>query len=134
MKTKSVLAKLLRNQSLNHSPQPAASPRITSRRLALGFACALAVTLAGCDNKPNTSNSNAETKPVTPTSAPAPASDAAQIIARNRKLDDSRDSSTKLRARIRVDSNAATEVPIPAEVQVTILRKRQADNGQAPLV
>ena len=48
---------------------------------------------------------------------------AAQILARNRKLDDSRDSSTKMRARIHVDSNAALEVPIPAEVQVTIAQR-----------
>lgn len=40
----------------------------------------------------------------------------------------------KLRARIHVESNAQLEVPIPPEVQLTILRKRQPDGGQALLV
>jgi hypothetical protein len=134
MKTKSVLAKPVSNQSFNPSHhQPVASLRLAICHRALWLACALALTLAGCDNKPTTNN-NVETKPATPTSAPAPAGDAAQIMARNRKLDDSRDSSSKMRARIHVDSNAALEVPIPSEVQLTILRKRQADGGQALLV
>lgn len=109
-----------------------AGSRVSTRRKAFGLACVLALTLIGCDNKPN--NSNLDTKPAVTASVPAPAVDAAQIIARNRKLDDSRDSSMKLRARIHVDSNAPLEVPIPPEVQVTILRKRQADGGQVMLV
>jgi hypothetical protein len=133
MKIQSVFAKPTRNHSSNPAPpQPFASPRDSTRYKALGLACALILPLAGCDNKPN--NSNAETKPVTTTSAPVPAVDAAQLIARNRKLDDSRDSTTKLRARIHVESNAQLEMPIPPEVQLAILRKRQPDGGQAMLV
>ena len=133
MKIQSVFAKPTRNQAANPSHlQPIASPRNSTRCKALWLACALALTVVGCENKPN--NSNAETKPVTPTSAPAPAVDGAQIIDRNRKLDDSHDSTTKLRARIHVESNAQVETPIPPEVQLTILRKRQPDGGQAMLV
>src|SRR5205085_7049441 len=60
---------------------------------------------------------------------PAAGVDAAQIIARSRKLDDSRDSVMKLRARIQVENPAAEMIPIPPEVQVTMYRKRTADGG-----
>src|SRR5690349_19169372 len=86
--------------------------------------------LAGCGGQPPASTNSAGE----PASRPAPAVDAAQIIEQNRKLNNSRDSVMKLRARIQVENPAAQLTPIPPEVEMTTSRKRTADGGEVMLV
>jgi len=91
---------------------------------------AAALLISGCNRNSTTDSKNT----AEPASQPAPAMDAAQIIERNRKLDDSRDSVMKLRVRIEVENPAAQLTPIPPEVQVTQYRKRAADGSEMLLV
>ncbi len=88
---------------------------------ALLLACALSIVLAGCDKPATNSNNNA------PQSA-QPSVDVAQLIERYRALDDSRDSTMKLRAKIE------GAVGGPPEVQMNIYRKRQADGSKIMLI
>ena len=105
--------------------------RRVSMSLCPGAAAVLAAVLllAGCNGKSTTSPNNAS-----PPSPAAPTVDAAQIIERNRNLDNIRDSVMKLRARIQVENPAAQLIPIPPEVQVTQYRKRAAGGGETMLV
>ena len=87
---------------------------------------ALAMTFAACSNNASNNANGTAAPPV----ASTPTIDAAQVIERTRQLDGSRDSVTKLRARITVENPATQLTPIPPEVQVTMYRKRAADGGQ----
>jgi hypothetical protein len=91
---------------------------------------AAALLFAACGHDSTSDSKNA----AGPAGHPAPAIDAAQVIERNRKLDDSRASVMKLRARIEVENPAAQLTPIPPEVQMTQYRKRGADGGETMLV
>jgi hypothetical protein len=92
------------------------------------IAILVAIPLIGCNRQPqgnitpDTGNSNAA-------GAPSPAIDAAPIIERYRALDDSRDSSTRVRASI-----AASDEDAPRQIQLNILRKKQADGRQLILI
>lgn len=86
------------------------------------LAMTLSVALAGCDNKPASSNGQ-----------PASTSglEASEIVKRYLATADSRDSALKMRARI-TDENAPSESRAP--IELTIYRKRSADAGQMILV
>jgi Outer membrane lipoprotein-sorting protein len=85
----------------------------------------VALMLAGCNHDaPPNSNRAAE-----PAARPAPGLTAAEIIDRNRKLDNSHDSVMKLRARVQVENPAEQLTPIPPEVLMTMYRKRAADGS-----
>jgi hypothetical protein len=91
----------------------------------LVLSCAL-MTFTACNNNgggpdKKTANSSAQPAP------PAPA-DATQILARNRALDNSRDSTMQLRARIQGSDG------VPPEVAMTVYRKRGADGRLLMLV
>jgi hypothetical protein len=109
----------------SHSVRVAASPR-----LSVAAVLAMALLLAGCNRNSTTNSNNA----AEPTSRPAPAMDATQIIEQNRKLDDSRDYVMKLRAGIQVENPASQLTPVPPEVQMTQYRKRAADGSEMMLV
>ncbi|MEN3336051.1 MAG: hypothetical protein V7641_5416 [Blastocatellia bacterium] len=106
------------------------APLQTTTLFRVAAVLAMALLLVGC-NRNSTTNSNSAAEPA---SRPAPAVDAAQIIERNRKLDDSRDSVMKLRVRIQVENPASQLTPIPPEVQMTHYRKRAADGSEMMLV
>jgi hypothetical protein len=86
--------------------------------LLLALASSLAFSFAGCDKRAQ-SNTNRTIENNT-NSAPS----AAEIIDRYRKLDDSRDSVTRLRAHI---SGQSEEMNAAHDLQLTIYRKREAD-------
>jgi hypothetical protein len=88
----------------------------------LMLACAL-LTLSGCNNSGSKTDNRPANSSAQPASPASTAVDASQIIERNRALDNSRDSTVKLRARIEGSDTA------PPEVAMTIYRKR-ADDGR----
>src|SRR5215208_5719954 len=92
----------------------------SARSRALLLACALSIALAGCGK---------QTTPINNTSQSAqPSVDVAQLIERYRALDDSRDSTMKMRAKIDGGSGG------PPEVQMNIYRKRRADANKVMLI
>ena len=98
------------------------SPEMQGRVVLL--ACVISIALAGCEK-----NESNLTKNAAQASAPsAPAVDAAQLVERYRALDDSRDSTLKMRARIEGQDAA------PPEVQMTVYRKRTKEGGKVMLV
>ncbi len=84
------------------------------------LACALSITLAGCGKQTNTTNNTSQSA--------QPSVDVAQLIERYRALDDSRDSTMKMRAKIEGGSSG------PPEVQMNIYRKRMADGTKVMLI
>jgi Outer membrane lipoprotein-sorting protein len=93
----------------------------------LVLACGL-LTFSGCsksDSNPDNKLANSSAQPASPAS---PAVDASQLIERNRALDNSRDSTMKLRARIEGSDTA------PPEVAMTVYRKHASDGRLLMLV
>jgi len=89
--------------------------------------CAL-MAFPGCDKNgdgPDKKPANSSAQPASP--APA-AADATQIIERNRALDNSRDSTMKLTARIQGSDG------VPPEIAMTVYRKRGADGRLLMLI
>jgi len=98
-----------------------------ARPVLLLFAFSIVVTFAGCDKKARpTSNTNRNTDNNT-TSGPG----ASEIIDRYRKLDNSHDSVTRLRAHI---SGQTEEMNAAHELQLAIYRKREADGRLLMLI
>jgi hypothetical protein len=91
------------------------------------LSCAL-MTFSAC----NSSNDSIDKRPANSNAQPASSAsitaDAAQILARNRALDNSRDSTMQLRARIQGSDG------VPPEVAMTVYRKREADGRMLMLV
>jgi hypothetical protein len=92
------------------------------RAPSLLLAVVMLAALAGC-------NKSDAPPPAQPAGASGP--DASEIIKRYLASTESRDSTVKMRARI-TDANAASGSP--AQVELTIYRKRTADRGQMMLV
>ncbi|HKS40215.1 MAG TPA: outer membrane lipoprotein-sorting protein [Blastocatellia bacterium] len=88
---------------------------------ALLLACALSIALAGCGKQTNTITTNTS-------QSAQPSVDVAQLIKQYRALDDSRDSTMKMRAKIEGGSGG------PPEVQMNIYRKRMADASKVMLI
>lgn len=109
-----------------HSPFMSSHAK-AGRVALLVFSCAL-MTLYGCGG----GGDGADKKPANNTAqpaAPAPAAaDAARIIERNRALDNSRDSTMKMTARIQGGDG------VPPEVAMTVYRKREADGRLLMLI
>jgi Outer membrane lipoprotein-sorting protein len=130
------------HQQPNHSNKASTSSQLfhialsrcrrvsASLRPGVAAVFAAALLLAGCNGKSTTSSNNAAAPP----NRSAPEMDAAQVIERNRKLDNVRDSVMKLRARIQVENPATQLTAIPPEVQMTQYRKRAADGSEVMLV
>ena len=100
------------------------------RRMLIPLTVAAALLVSSCGDHP-ASDGAAGGAPTTPSTPRMPV---AEILERNRKLDDSRDSVQKMRARIQVENPASQLTPIPPEVQMTVYRKRMADGGETMLV
>jgi outer membrane lipoprotein-sorting protein len=97
-------------------------PPARGARLRLACTCLLLITWAGCEKKPqedsaNTKNSNG---------APSSLMSAAQIIERYRSLDNSHDSTIKMRALINSQEDQAG-LNTPKQIQLTMYRKREPD-------
>lgn len=108
-----------------HSPFLSDHPK-TNRVAWIILSCAL-MTFYGCgrnDDGADKKPANSSAQPA----APAPAADASQIIERNRTLDNSRDSTMKLTARIQGADG------VPPEVAMTVYRKREADGRLLMLI
>ncbi|HVG20618.1 MAG TPA: outer membrane lipoprotein-sorting protein [Blastocatellia bacterium] len=92
----------------------------------LALSCAL-MTFYGCDRNggPDKRPADGGARPATSAAA---AADATQILERNRALDNSRDSTMKLTARIQ------GAYGVPPEVAMTVYRKREADGRLLMLV
>jgi hypothetical protein len=105
----------------NHKAKQSRFTTSTSSR-ALLFACALSIALAGCGKQTDNINRNASQ------SSAQPSVDVAKLIERYRALDDSRDSTMKIRAKIEGSSTG------PPEVQMNIYRKRMADASKVMLI
>ena len=97
-------------------------PRSQRRALVLVSASALLIALTGC--------SKSSDKPA-PQPASASGPDASEIIKRYVATTDSKDSTIRMRARITGSDEASGS---PAQVELTIYRKRAADGGQRMLV
>ena len=95
-------------------------PTSTSSRVLL-LACMFSIALAGCDKPANTGNRNAS-------QSAQPSVDVAQLIERYRALDDSRDSTMKIRAKFERSGEG------PPEIQMNIYRKRMADGSKVMLI
>jgi predicted component of type VI protein secretion system len=87
---------------------------------ALLLACALSIAIAGCGKQTSTTSNTSQSA--------QPSVDVAQLIERYRALDDSRDSTMKMRAKIAGGSGG------PPEVQMNIYRKRMADASKVMLI
>lgn len=84
--------------------------------------CALSIALAGCGKPAGNTNTAA------PPNSAQPSVDVAKLVEKYRALDDSRDSTMKMRAKIEGADGG------PPEVQMNIYRKRMADNSKAMLI
>ena len=93
----------------------------SARSRALLLACALSIALAGCGKQTNTITTNTS-------QSAQPSVDVAQLVKQYRALDDSRDSTMKMRAKIEGGSGG------PPEVQMNIYRKRMADASKVMLI
>jgi hypothetical protein len=106
---------------------PWSIPRLLSFLIAVSL---LPILLFGCRNESNSNNSNAANEnTVKRSSGP----DAAAIIERYRALDDSHDSTTKMRARIS-GSGSAEEGATPRQIQLTMYRKHEPDGRLVILI
>lgn len=85
--------------------------------------------LAGCRKEPNSNAATANENAGRSSSGP----DAASIMERNRALDNSRDSTMKLRARIAGSGNSQ-EPNTPRQIQVTMYRKHEPDGRMLFLI
>lgn len=92
------------------------------RALVLMFAFALLIAITGC-------NKRADAPVAQPAGASGP--ETSEIIKRYLATTDSKDSTTRMRARI-TDADASSNSPVP--IELTIYRKRTADGGQMVLV
>ena len=105
-------------------------PRSRRRRLLLLSAIgALLLICDACGNKSNSNNSNAANENKVKSSSGA---DAASIIERYRALDNSHDSTTKMRARI--SGSSFEELAAPRQIQFTINRKHEPDGRLMMLI
>ncbi|MEK6323495.1 MAG: outer membrane lipoprotein-sorting protein [Acidobacteriota bacterium] len=92
------------------------------KRRCIACTCLLLLSLAGCEKRPegelaNTRNEN---------SAPSSGLSAAQVIERYRALDNSRDSTIKMRAHIN-SQEESTALNAPRQIELTMYRKREPD-------
>lgn len=112
------------NRHTSHLPR--SRPRLLFLLIAIS---ALLLICDACGNKSNSNNSNVanENKEKSP-SGP----DAASIIERYRALDNSKDSTTRLRARI--SGSRSEELAVPRQIQFTIYRKREPDGRLMMLI
>ena len=85
------------------------------------LACVISITLAGCEKNGGNLTRNAA-------STSAPSVDVSQLVERYRALDDSHDSTLKMRARIEGQDAG------PPEIRMTVYRKRKADGGKVMLI
>jgi hypothetical protein len=83
---------------------------------------ALVLICDACSNKSNSNDSNATTANKEKSSS---GPDAASIIERYRALDNSKDSTTRIRARI--SGSSSEELAAPRQIQFTIYRKHEPD-------
>lgn len=105
-------------------------PRSRGRRLLLlGAVSALLLICHACGNKSNSNNPNAANENNEKSSS---GPDAASIIERYRALDNSHDSTAKMRARI--SGLSAEELAPPRQVQFTINRKHEPDGRLLMLI
>lgn len=105
-------------------------PRSRRRRLFLMIAIsALLLTCDACGTKSNSNNSNAVNQNKEKSSS---GPDAASIIERYRALDNSHDSTTRMRARI--TGSTSEELTAPRQIQFTMYRKHQPDGRLMMLI
>jgi hypothetical protein len=90
----------------------------------------IALILCGCHNEPASNSASATNNNA---AAPSPGIDVATIVERNRALDNSRDSTIKIRAQI-TNSGASEETNLPRQLQLTIYRKHEPDGRIAMLI
>jgi hypothetical protein len=111
-------------------PNPSHPRSISASLFLLIGITLLAVVLDGCRNE---ANSRTATAPNENTGTSSSGLDAASIIERNRALDNSRDSTMKLRARISGAENTE-ELNAPRQIQLTIYRKHEPDGRMLFLI
>lgn len=114
------------------SPRANYSGPSLTRGRRIACTCLMFISLAGCQKKP-------EGSPANPKNENSPHSteiDAAQIIERYRAIDNSRNSTIKMRAQINGQSPSVGlgELTAPRQIQLTIYRKREPDGRLMMLV
>jgi uncharacterized lipoprotein YehR (DUF1307 family) len=117
---------------VNLLPSEASAIRLsvtTRTRLCIACACLLLISLAGCGKRPEGNLSSAGNE----NSRPSSGITAAQIIERYRALDNSHDSTIKIRGQITGQSEPA-ELNAPQQLQLTIHRKREPDGRFLTLI
>src|SRR5258708_79297 len=90
----------------------------------------LPILLVGCRNESNSNNSNATNQN---SSKGLPGPDATSIIQRYRAMDNSHDSTTKLRARISGSGNSE-DLSTPRQIQLTMYRRHEPDGRLVMLI
>lgn len=112
------------------NPTNAYLPRQKQRLLLLLLAISvLSLVCGACGYKSNSSNSNAPNENKEKSSS---GPDAASIIQRYRALDDSHDSTMRMRARI--SGSSSEELTSPRQIQLTIYRKHEPDGRLMMLI
>src|SRR6185369_3886945 len=112
-----------------HQPPPylrRSGKRLVSLLIAIS---ALLLACDACGNKSNSNISNAANENKEKSSS---GPDAASIIERHRALDNSRDSITRMRARI--SGSSSEELAAPRQIQLTIYRKHEPDGRLVMLI
>ena len=104
-------------------------PRSKPRLLLSLIAISALLLFDACGNKSNSNNTNATTENKEKSSS---GPDAASIIERYRALDNSKDSTTRIRARI--SGSTSEELAAPRQIQFTIYRKHEPDGRRMMLI
>ena len=105
---------------------PRSKPRLLLLLVAIS---ALPLVFDACGNKSNSNNPNATNENKEKSSS---GPDAAAIIERYRGLDNSKDSTTRIRARI--SGSSSEELAAPRQIQFTIYRKHEPDGRRMMLI
>lgn len=120
----------INEDGMGGNPPTSHLPRSMRQRLFLLIAfSALLLMCVACGNKSNSNNSNAANDNKEKSSS---GPDAASIIERNRALDNSKDATTRIRARI--SGSSSEELAAPRQIQFTIYRKHEPDGRMMMLI
>lgn len=111
-------------------PNPRHQWSIRASILLLASICSLSLLLAGChkeytSNSPNAANENSNKSPI--------GIDGSTCVERYRALDNSRDSTIKMRAQITSSENSQ-EMNAPRQIQLTTYRKHEPDGRLVLLI
>ncbi len=119
----------IKKDRMRVNPPDRGFPRSKPRLLLLLIAISALLVFDACGNKSNSNNPNAATENKEKSSS---GPGAASVIERYRALDNSKDSTTRIRARI--SGSSTEELAAPRQIQFTIYRKQEPDGRLMMLI